>query len=212
MNFSNLFIYKSSHFNSFIIDSIISASTNNIPTASESHIKQMGSRNVTPEITPNQLMVSCTSSCSESLLTRLNKNISKNAHVRVLDFNCTPNRFRLSEIDENKIDSIDVLSQFFTEQIIDVASPKPYGSNDTSISFGIAKEENSIPIMNEINATQKMEAAQIPNTKQPSVNSITSFNSIEITTENIPVKLLATDDEKSDAPSVDAQTEIYEKK
>lgn len=65
-------------------------------------------------VTPKQLIKSNIPNSSKQPSTPHNKN----PHVRVLDFDCTPNRFRLSEIDENKTDSIDVLSHFFTGEII----------------------------------------------------------------------------------------------
>lgn len=71
-------------------------------------LKQISSQKV---ITPKQLIKSNIPSSSRSLSTPRNKN----PHVRVLDFNCTPNRFRLSEINENKNDSISNTSRFFNE-------------------------------------------------------------------------------------------------
>lgn len=48
----------------------------------------------------------------------------RHSHVRALDFagdfDCTPNRFRLAEINVNKIGSGDVLSPFLTEDIINL--------------------------------------------------------------------------------------------
>lgn len=69
-------------------------------------LKQISSQKV---VTPKQLIKSNIPSSSRSLSTPRNKN----PHVRVLDFNCTPNRFRLSEISENKNESN--TSRFFNE-------------------------------------------------------------------------------------------------
>lgn len=62
-------------------------------------------------VTPKQLIKSNFPSSSRSLSTPRNKN----PHVRVLDFNCTPNRFRLSGIEEIRDDSIPNTSRFFNE-------------------------------------------------------------------------------------------------
>lgn len=71
-------------------------------------LKQISSQKV---VTPKQLIKSNIPSSTRSLSTPRNKN----PHVRVLDFNGTPNRYRLSEIDENKNESISNTSRFFNE-------------------------------------------------------------------------------------------------
>lgn len=71
-------------------------------------LKQISNQKV---VTPKQLIKSNIPSSSRSLSTPRNKN----PHVRVLDFNCTPNRFRLSGISENKNESISNISRFFAE-------------------------------------------------------------------------------------------------
>lgn len=67
-----------------------------------------GQKVVTP---PKQSIKSHIPGSSRSLSTPRNKN----PHVRVLDFNCTPNRFRLTGIEELKNESMSTASRFFTE-------------------------------------------------------------------------------------------------
>lgn len=94
-------------------------------------------------VTPKQLIKSNIPNSARSLSTPRNKN----PHVRVLDFN-TPSRFRMSEIDENKGDSISNKSRFFSEtpqnRSITSSMPSSAPPKVNSVTQTVKRSENTL--------------------------------------------------------------------